>query len=77
MFPLTSLQKGLESLGGASVCEHLGTVLTPLADLDKITLSTSGPPEPDQSLLNHPELWETATVQHASGRIYHYMYIVD
>ena len=73
MFPLTSLQKGLDSLRGASVCEHLQTVLTPLANLGEITLSTSGPPEPDQSLLNRPDFWEMATVQHASGRIYHYI----
>ena len=49
------------------MCDHLQTVLTPLTDLGKITLSTSGPPEDDQSLLNHPEFWEVATVQQATG----------
>ena len=43
-------------------------MLTSLGDLGKITLSTSGPPEPDQSLLNHPEFWDIATVQHAPGK---------
>ena len=51
-----------------SVSDHLQTVLSPLGDLGKITLSTSGPPEPDQSLLNHPEFWEIATVQHDHGK---------
>ena len=43
-------------------------MLSSLGDLDKITLSTSGPPEPGQSLLNHPEFWDMATVQHAPGK---------
>ena len=43
-------------------------MLTSLGDLGKITLSTSGPPEPDHSLLNHPEFWDIATVQHAPGK---------
>ena len=43
-------------------------MLSNLGDLGKITLSTSGPPEPDHSLLNHPEFWEVATAQHASSK---------
>ena len=52
----------------ASVCDHLQTVLSSLSDRGKITLSTSGPPEPDQSLLNHPEFWEVDTVQPSAGK---------
>ena len=55
---------------GVYICDHLQTVLTPLADLGKITLSTSGPPEPDESLLNHPEFWDVDTVQPASGMLF-------
>ena len=62
------IKDGLNSLQGVSVCDHLQTVLSSLGDLGKITLSTYGPPEPDQSLLNHPEFWDMATVQHAPGK---------
>ena len=66
--PIITIKDGLNSLQGVSVCDHLQTVLSSLGDLGKITLSTSGPPEPDQSLLNHPEFWDMATVQHAPGK---------
>ena len=51
-----------------SICDHLQTLLTSLGNAGKLTLSTSGPPQPDQSLFNNPEFWKVASVQHASGK---------
>ena len=72
MLEMLFLQSGLQ---GLKVCDHLQTVFTALADHGKITLSTSGPPEHDQSLLNHPEFWDVVTVQQVSGIQYRQSFI--
>ncbi|CAI7990402.1 hypothetical protein GBAR_LOCUS477, partial [Geodia barretti] len=59
------LQEGLKSLQGKSVCEHLQTVLPRLSSGGKIHFSTSGPPTPDNSLLNNADFWGSASLQHS------------
>ena len=56
------------TLCGMSICDYLQTVLSNLGDLGKITLSTSGPPEPDHSLLKNLGFWEVTTAQYASSK---------
>lgn len=63
------LQEGLKDLRRPRGCDHLQKVLTPLRNVGKITLSTSGPPEPDQSLFNNPEFWNVTSVLHSSGEL--------
>ena len=61
-------QNGLNSLQEKSVCDHLQTVLGPLASNGELHLSTSGPPQVDKSLLNaNQDFWGTASVQRATG----------
>ena len=71
------MQDGLSNLKEISVCDHLQTLLTPLGDVGKLTLSTSGPPQPDRSLFNNPEFWKVASFQHASGEQNVGMYISE
>ena len=61
------IQDGVSNLKKKSVCDHLQSLLTPLGDVGKLTLSTSGPPQPDQSLFNNPDFWKVASLQQASG----------
>ena len=65
------LQEGLKSLQGKSVCEHLQTVLPPLRSGGKIHFSTSGPPTPDNSLLNNADFWGSASLQHSQCKNHH------
>ncbi|CAI8031708.1 hypothetical protein GBAR_LOCUS17977, partial [Geodia barretti] len=58
-------QEGLKSLQGKSVCEHLQTVLPRLSSGGKIHFSASGPPTPDNSLLNNADFWGSASLQHS------------
>ena len=60
-------QDGLNSLQ-ESMCDHLQTVLNPLAASGKLQLSTSGPLQADKSLLNADHsFWDTASVQQDAG----------
>ncbi|CAI8011125.1 hypothetical protein GBAR_LOCUS7239, partial [Geodia barretti] len=63
----TFVQNGLNSLSGTqTVCLHLRALLSQLQVAGTITLSTTGPPSPDNSLLQHPEFWgNVVTIQHA------------
>ena len=54
------------------MCDHLQRVLTLAHAGQLITLSTAGPPNGVNSLLNNPEFWRVASVQHASGELYNY-----
>ena len=68
-------QAGVDSLKGKSLCDHLQVLLHELRDDGKITVSTSGPPEPDQSLLNNAEFWkDVASVQLNSPGGYPHQY---
>ena len=61
------------------MCDHLQTVLNPLAASGKLQLSTSGPLQADKSLLNADHIfWDTASVQQAAGilrSLYFYYYV--
>ena len=59
-----------------SVCEHLQTVLSPLASSGKLDLSTSGPSTTGKSLLNaNLDFWGTALAQQAAGELHDYTLI--
>ena len=65
------LQNGIQGLSGSqTVCAALGALLNQLSGAGTISLSTSGPPSPDNSLLQHPEFFgNLVLVQRAAGEL--------
>ena len=65
------LQNGIQGLSGSqTVCVALGALLNQLSGAGTISLSTSGPPSPDNSLLQHPEFFgNLVLVQRAAGEL--------
>lgn len=70
MIKNNNLQNGQRTnLQGKSACDHFQTLLTPLGNVGKLTLSTSGPPQHDQTLFSNNDFWSLESALHPDGEL--------